>query len=80
LLRQKSEQLVLGNKSVLDEHAPELAAALFLVRQRGVELLLRNDFIRHQQVADANLLGFHFSYRCHRDFPSTISCSANEAA
>jgi hypothetical protein len=78
LLRQEGKQLILGKKTVLHQHASEFAAAFLLVRQRGVELLLRNNLVRNQQVADANLFGFHLGYRCHRDSPSAAPCPGNE--
>ena len=58
LAREKHDQLVVGEIAVLDQHPTELAAALFLVGERGVELFLGDDFVLDEQIADADFLRF----------------------
>ena len=65
LLREEIQHLVFGKKTILDQHAPKLAAALLLVRERGIELLLGNDFIGDQQIANADFSGPFGRGHCH---------------
>ena len=65
LLREEIQHLVFGKKTILDQHAPKLAAALLLVRERGIELLLGNDFIGDQQIADTDFSGPFGRGHCH---------------
>ena len=46
----------LGDRADIDEHAAELAAALALLLERLLELLLGDQLLLEQQVAEADAL------------------------
>ena len=49
-------QIGLGHGADVDEHAAELAAAAALLLERFLELLLRDQLLLEQQVAETNAL------------------------
>src|SRR6185503_6341735 len=55
LPRHRLADLLVAGEALLDQHAPEPPARLLLLLQREAQLLLRDDLLGDQQVAEANL-------------------------
>ena len=56
LSRQRLRDLVLGGEPEVDEHAPEAPPRALLLFQREPELLLRDELLRHQDLAEPHAL------------------------
>ena len=55
LPRDRLADLLVVDEALLDKHAPEPAAALFLLLERDPQLLLRNRLLCDEDVAEADL-------------------------
>ncbi len=60
--RERAVQIGFGDRADVDQHAAELAAAAALLRERLLQLLLRDQLLLEQQIAEANALA---RFGCH---------------
>ena len=63
MYREHLQHGFLGDEAVVYEHAAQLAAGLFLLGQRRLQLRLRDELLLYQQIPDTDPGALHC--RCH---------------
>ena len=68
LPRERAADLLLGDEAGLDEHAAELAPAALLLVERGLELVLGQQLLLEQNLAQPDFFrSTHYGLRAYLD-------------